>query len=378
MVIKMEMRKLNKLNITTSLLGFGTMRLPLDANGQIDEQKAEEMLNYAINNGVNYIDTAYPYHNGESEPFVGKVLKKYRRDKYYLATKLPMWKIQTIEDVYNTFNEQLKRLDTKYVDFYLLHAMNKERFELTKKLGIIKVLEQFQKEGKIKYIGFSFHDSYEVFTEIINYYHWDFCQIQFNYMDTDEQAGLKGYNLAKTKQIPMIVMEPVKGGLLAKLPDPISQLLPRTNSELTDSSFALRYVASYDNVAVILSGMSSLYQVKDNVQTFTNYEPLSNNEKEAINEVVKALKAGLKNGCTGCRYCMPCPKGVAIPNLFSAYNEYGIYQDEEKFVKKINNFISQNSDYSKCIKCGKCEKLCPQAIKIRDELEKIKIAFEKI
>ena len=192
----METRKFAKLGIDVSLLGFGCMRFPTGADGKIDQKLAEEMMDKAIQNGVNYIDTAYPYHNGESETFVGKVLEKYPRDSFYLATKLPVWLVNSIEDVDRLFNEQLQKLRTDHVDFYLMHAMGKERWDAMLKLGCIERLEQLKAEGKIRFLGFSFHDSYEVFEEILNYRDWDFCQIQLNYMDIDEQAGMKGYKLA--------------------------------------------------------------------------------------------------------------------------------------------------------------------------------------
>ena len=191
----MEKRQLEKLGIETSLLGFGCMRFPVMPDGKIDEPEAEKMMDRAIGAGVNYIDTAYPYHNGDSEPFVGKVLKKYDRSSLYLATKLPLWQVNTLEDVDRIFAEQLNRLQTDYIDFYLMHAVNKERFDVMAQIGCIQKLEELKEQGQIRYLGFSFHDSYEVFEEILNYRDWDFCQIQLNYMDTQVQAGLKGYHL---------------------------------------------------------------------------------------------------------------------------------------------------------------------------------------
>lgn len=370
-------REFAKLNIKTSLLGFGCMRFPTKADGTINEVEATEMIDYAIKAGVNYIDTAYPYHNGESEPLLGRALAKYPRSSYYLATKLPLWQVKTKEDVVTIFNDQLKRLNTDYIDFYLLHAMSDERFELVKRLGIIEICERLKKEGKIKYLGFSFHDSYETFEKILTYHNWDFCQIQFNYMDTQIQAGLKGYKLAASLGIPMIVMEPVKGGLLAKLPAEISQVLPKTLST-TDASYALRYVAQFDNVKVILSGMSSLDQVKDNLNTFNNYHPLDKTEQKAIEEVVKQLNLRIKNGCTGCRYCMPCPKGVNIPRIFANWNEFGIYNQKNTYLKRVKQQLTDETFINNCIKCGKCEKACPQHIEIRQNFAQIQAELKKL
>lgn len=371
-------RKFDKLNIETSVLGFGCMRFPLNQDGSINELLAEEMIDKAIANGVNYIDTAYPYHLGASEPFVGRVLEKYKRDSYFLATKLPMWKVNTKEDVYEIFDEQLKRLNKEYVDFYLLHALNKDYFKKIKDLGIVEICEEFRRLGKIRYLGFSFHDSYEVFEEIINYHNWDFCQIQLNYMDTNIQAELKGYDLTVQKNIPLIIMEPIKGGLLAKLPKGVSEILDNTLDKKSDSSYALRYVASYDNVKVILSGMSTMEHVDDNLNTFNNYNPLTKEEFVKIDQVVEELNKRVKNGCTGCRYCMPCHVGVNIPRNFSIWNEYGMYDDEKVFVERIQNMIKNEMFVDKCVKCGKCELACPQNLSIKEDLEKINKDYQKI
>ena len=249
----METRKLEKLGIETSLLGFGCMRFPTTPEGGIDEAEAEKMMDKAIAAGVNYIDTAYPYHGGASEPFVGKVLKKYDRNSFYLATKLPVWKVEAIEDVDTVFCEQLSRLQTEYIDFYLMHALNKERFDRMVEIGCIERLEQLKAEGKIRYLGFSFHDDYETFERILNYRDWDFCQIQLNYMDAEEQAGLKGYKLAESKGVPMVIMEPIKGGSLAAFAEDITGRFRNLDPEASVASFALRWVGSLPNVKVILN-----------------------------------------------------------------------------------------------------------------------------
>ena len=364
-------RKFEKLNIETSLLGFGCMRFPTLENGEIDEKEAENMLDEAIKNGVNYIDTAYPYHNGASEPFVGRVLEKYPRDSYYLATKLPMWKVEKVEDVTEIFAEQLERLNKEYVDFYLLHSMNKASFEKVKTLGVLDILEKYREEGKIKYIGFSFHDSYNVFEEMINYYNWDFCQIQFNYMDEHEQAGIKGYELAKEKGIPMVIMEPIKGGTLANLPEDVAVNFKNYDKNRSIASWALRWVGSFDNVKVILSGMSTFDQVLDNLETFNNFEVLNDEEYDCVNKVVKELNVRTKNGCTNCKYCMPCPAGVDIPGNFWLWNNYYKYESLSYINYKYQMMKKEDTLADKCIKCGKCEKICPQCISIRSDLEKV-------
>ncbi len=363
----MEKRRFEKLGIETSLLGFGCMRFPLNADGGINEELAERMLDLAMASGVNYYDTAYPYHNGDSEPFLGRVLDKYDRGSYYLATKLPVWKLEKKEDVENIFNEQLKRLNKDYVDFYLLHALNNERFDKVLELGVVEVCEKLKAEGKIKYLGFSFHDDYDTFERILTYRDWDFCQIQYNYMDTDEQAGDMGYALAKEKGIPMVIMEPVKGGSLASLPEEIALNFKEFRPKQSIASWALRWVGSHDNVKVILSGMSDMAQVEDNLKTFKNFTPLNKDEKALVADTAATLKSRIRNGCTGCLYCMPCPAGVNIPRNFSVWNHYNVYGNKEQ-LRQIWGTMEDSEKAHNCIKCGKCEKLCPQKLSIRDNL----------
>lgn len=365
----MEYRQIGCDGKTASLLGFGCMRFPTTPDGKIDEVEAEKMMDYAIASGVTYIDTAYPYHNGDSEPFVGRVLGKYPRNSYMLATKLPMWKIKTIEDVKETFESQLKRLNKDYVDFYLLHAMNAERFELCKKLDILSYLYDLKVAGKIRNIGFSFHDSYSVFEEMINYYNWDFCQIQFNYMDTHEQAGVKGLKLAEKKGIPLVIMEPIKGGALASLPKDVYKIMNSVTPGLSPASWALRYVASFRNVKVILSGMSALEEVVDNINTFSNYKPLTVEEFKAVEDAARAIKHRVKNGCTGCAYCMPCPNGVDIPKTFRIWNNYGMYDNRLRARTAFSGIPEENLPTA-CIECGACEAVCPQGLSIINDLKK--------
>lgn len=373
----MEKRKLEKIGIETSLLGFGCMRFPTTAEGKIDEVEAEKMIDKAIASGVNYIDTAYPYHGGDSEPFVGKVLKKYDRQSLYLATKLPVWLVNSIEDVERIFAEQLERLQTEYIDFYLMHAMNKERWDKMLEIGCIQKLEELKAEGKIKYLGFSFHDSYEVFEEILNYRDWDFCQIQLNYMDTREQAGLKGYELTAQKQVPLVIMEPIKGGSLAAFADDVMEKFHSVDSTASAASFALRWVGSLPNVKVILSGMSTMSQVDDNLHTFTNFKPLSEEEQKVIEDVVTILNSRVQNGCTGCRYCMPCPAGVNIPGSFKVWNTYHMYQNYNIVRNAWEKEMGDTHQPKNCVECGKCEASCPQKLAIREDLKKVQTDLDK-
>lgn len=372
----MEKRKMDKLGVETSLLGFGCMRFPTTAEGRIDEPEAERMLDKAIASGVNYIDTAYPYHDGKSEPFVGRVLQKYPRDSYYLATKLPVWKVQSLKDVDTIFAEQLSRLQTDHIDFYLMHAMDKERWDAMLKLDVVKRLEELKEEGKIRFLGFSFHDSYEVFEEILNYRDWDFCQIQLNYMDAQEQAGLKGYELTVKKQVPLVIMEPIKGGSLAAFAADITAKFRAHDKDASTASFALRWVGSLPNVKVILSGMSTMEQVEDNLKTFAQFKPLSQAEAATVDEVVSILNSRVQNGCTGCRYCMPCPFGVNIPGTFRIWNTYHMYQNYN-IVRRSWEGMDEKALPKNCVRCGKCEQACPQRLHIRDDLARAQADLDK-
>lgn len=354
----------------TSLLGFGCMRFPQTATGEIAEPEAQKMLDKAIAAGVNYIDTAYPYHNGKSEPFVGKALKKYDRSSLYLATKLPVWLVNSVEDAKRLFEEQCEHLQTDYIDYYLLHAMNKDRWHAMVELGVVDYCEQLKAEGRIRNFGFSFHDDYEVLEEMLNYKDWDFCQLQLNYKDVNEQAGMKGYDLTVKKNVPLVIMEPIKGGLLAGFSEDINDKFHALDEKASVASFALRWVGSLPNVKVILSGMTTMEQVDDNLATFEKFVPLSDKEQATIKEVVETLEARVQNGCTGCRYCMPCPAGVNIPGCFKIWNNYHIYQNFASESRDWNNMpASEKPDH--CIKCGKCEKACPQKLQIRKDLEKV-------
>lgn len=373
----MEKRKMERLGAETSLLGFGCMRFPTTKDGKINEPEAEKMIDRAIAAGVNYIDTAYPYHNGESEPFVGKVLKKYDRGSFYLATKLPCWAVKSLEDVDRLFEEQLSRLQTDYIDFYLLHALNRGSFHNMVELGCVKCLEQLKAEGKIRNLGFSFHDGYDAFEEIINYREWDFCQIQLNYMDTQDGPGMRGYELAEKKEIPLVIMEPVKGGSLACFAEDITETFRKLDPDASVASFALRWVGTLPHVKVILSGMSSMEQVEDNLKTFGDFTPLSQAEKKTIEDIVSLIRSRVQNGCTACRYCMPCPAGVDIPGNFRAWNTYHMYQNYKVVSGLWEKELGESKQAKNCIKCGKCEQACPQKLSIRQDLEKVQADLDR-
>lgn len=362
----MEKRVFQTINEEVSLLGFGGMRFPTK-DGEIDYELSSKMVDIAYKNGVNYFDTAYPYHDGKSELFFGKAMKKYDRKSFFLATKMPLWAVKSREDAERIFNEQLEKLQTEYIDFYLFHAVDKGRWEQIKNLDLISFCEEKIKEGKIRYLGFSFHDEYDVFEEIITARKWDFVQVQLNYIDEREQAGLRGYELTKKLGIPVIIMEPVKGGTLARLPDEVDKLYKDYNPDASTASWAMRWCGSLDNVKLILSGMSSEEQVLDNLKTFNNFTPLNEEETALVGKVAKVLLSREKNPCTDCRYCLPCPAGVNIPANFDRWNKYHVYGDKENAVKRWTDFKDEEKAKN-CVKCGLCETKCPQKINIREDL----------
>lgn len=353
----------------TSLLGFGCMRFPVDEQGKIDEEKTFAMLDLALDNGVNYYDTAYPYHEQTSELVLGRWLQTIDRDSVYVASKSPVWLINNIEEFDAMLDKQLERLQLDHLDFYLLHALNKERYEKLCKMGLFEHLDAIKASGKVKHIGFSFHDDYEVFEKILKHYPWDFCQIQYNYMDVDYQAGDKGYQLARNMNVPMVIMEPIRGGMLANVPTDIQALFKEYNND-SPASWALRWVMAHDNVMCVLSGMSDIEQVKDNLYT-AGLEPVLTSTQEEIYHQARALfKKRMQVPCTACRYCMPCPFGVDIPRNFKVYNEGFIYQLADKN-KKEYLFIDEEHRSNVCRKCSACVSKCPQHIDIPHMLELI-------
>jgi predicted aldo/keto reductase-like oxidoreductase len=374
----MEYRKIDKLGITTSLLGFGCMRFPLDKNGNIDEARSEKLIDEAYASGINYYDTAYVYHGGESEVFTGKVLDKYDRNSYYLATKLPIWDVHSVADAERIFHEQLKKLHKDYIDFYLLHSFNSQTFDNMVNLGVIDYLNGLKAEGKIRYLGFSFHDEYEAFEKILNFRDWDFCQIQLNYMDAESQAGMKGYSLTEELGVPLIIMEPVKGGSIAKLPASAVTYFEAIHPGKTPASWALRWVGSLPNVKVILSGMSDEEQVADNLATFNSFVPLNDEEHQAVKKVADIYRNIVKNGCTGCGYCMPCPSGVDIPRSFALWNDFARYGNKGDMRWQWTFNFDEDKKAKNCSECGQCEESCPQKLSIRDNLKSVQIEYDTL
>jgi predicted aldo/keto reductase-like oxidoreductase len=362
--LKMKMSKVNKLNVSLSKLGFGAMRLP-HKNEEIDQEQVNEMVKYAVDNGVNYFDTAYIYNNGGSETALGIALKQVKREDVFIADKLPMRKIVSKEGLDDLFNTSLERLQTDYIDFYLMHALEGELLDTIIKYDVISWALQKKKEGKIKYLGFSIHDDYEFLLKVLNLNDWDFAQIQFNYLDLDDNPGEKGYLELSKRNIPIVIMEPLKGGLLSDIPDSVAK--PFRDIGGSNVSYSFRWLAEKEGIVTILSGMSNMAQLKENVEIFKYIQPLNTEEHKAILEVEQNLRALQKVKCTGCRYCMPCPFGVEIPDIFKGWNTKSIHSG--------SNWISgSHIDYesaAKCVECGQCMTHCPQHIQIPDMLKSV-------
>jgi len=379
----MQYRKFGKLDFEVSILGFGAMRLPLlDKNDEskIDEKEAITMIRYAIDQGVNYVDTAYPYHKGNSEIVVGKALKEGYREKTKIATKLPTWLIQSEKDPDKYLAEQLKRLSTDYIDFYLIHALDKNRWETVLKYRVLEWAEKAMERGDILHLGFSFHDDLPTFKKIVDAYPWVFCQIQYNYLDVDFQAGREGLLYAHSKGLAVVIMEPLKGGNLVNLSEFALQRFREANPHRSPAAWALLWLWNQEEVTTVLSGMSTMEQVKENIEIARNAHPgiLTQEELEAIDEVRAILKKEAPIPCTTCHYCVPCPQGVNIPFLFGLYNQVFQFQDKrEQAEKTYFGFLKEEERPGNCVECGICEEKCPQQIPIRDWLKKVEQFFER-
>lgn len=377
----MNYRQFGNLDFRASILGFGCMRLPVLDNdsSKINESEAISLIRHAIDNGVNYLDTAYFYHQGQSELVVGKALQNGYREKVKLATKLPVSLCESYEDFGRLFNEQLEKLATDHIDFYLLHGLNRHTWEKAKELNVEHFLEKALADGRIKYVGFSFHDELPFFKEIVDGYPWTFCQIQYNYMDTEFQAGTEGLNYAAEKGLAVIVMEPIKGGKLAKKPPrSILDLWDQANVKRTPAEWALRWVWNHPEVSLLLSGMSTREQLEENLRLADSAEPntLSNDELVLIEGVKKLYLSLTKVDCTACGYCLPCPSGVYIPRNFAVYNDAYIYDDFGSSRFFYNTFFTPETKASACTECGVCEEACPQQIPIREHMKEIQRVFE--
>lgn len=364
-------------NTQVSRLGLGTMRLPCktplkrEANPLIDYTKGQQLVDIAYKNGVNYFDTAYMYHVGKSEKFIGQALKKYPRDTYFLADKLPIWLCKTPSDMQKIFNKQLERTGIDCFDFYLLHSLDKENFEKCEQYKAYDFVKEMQAKGLVKNIGFSFHGTIDDLKKIIASHDWDFAQIQMNYLDWENQDAKTQYRLLTEAKIPIIVMEPVRGGKLANdVPKIAQEQMKNYAPDKSIASWAIRFVASHNNVMTILSGMNSAEQMSDNLNSLTDFVPMTDTELKICKNTADLINKAEIIPCTGCDYCADCPKGVKISTVFSVYNSYKNGTATLEQSRSEYNKISVNAE--KCVACGKCKSHCPQSIDIPKMLSTIK------
>ncbi len=376
----MKMRKIEKLGIEVSAFGVGCMRFPMttvDGVEVVDESISTPAIRYAIDNGVNYMDTAYVYSNQKNETALGHALRDGYREKVYVATKLPTWACNTREDMDRILDESLSRLETDYIDFYLVHALNKDSWQKMYDLGVLDFMDKAKASGKIRYACFSFHDNYETFKTILEAYDWDMCQIQFNFMDVENQAGLKGLKLAGERGVPVVIMEGLLGGKLANAPDNVQALYDSWPEKRSPVEWAFRWLCNFSEVATVLSGVTNLEMTKNNLEIFDRCETGIMREEELalIDKVREAYLSRTKIGCTGCRYCMPCPNEVDIPGIFSTWNDLSLYGQNLAGNRRYAKKLSEGKGADKCIECGACEGVCPQQLSI---IESLKIAHSEM
>jgi predicted aldo/keto reductase-like oxidoreductase len=371
----MRYRKMGDLKV--SILGMGAMRLPMEPDGKtIDQNETDGMIRRAVEGGINYFDTAAPYHEGRGEAVLGSILSRGLRDKVLLATKQPCWLVRKFEDFDALLEEQLRKLKTDYLDFYLLHALFTERWEGVRRLDVLGWLERKKGQGKIRRFGFSFHDNFDVLKGIIDGYGaWEMCQIQYNYMDEDFQAGTKGLRFAADKSIPVAVMEPLRGGLLASPPPRIKSIFERAGLDPVET--ALRWLWDKPEVSLVLSGMSSMEQLEQNIGIAERSEraAFTETERTAVAQARAVYEKLAPIPCTQCGYCMPCPSGVLIPDNIALYNKSVIFRSIESGKIQYMFHTPDKNKASACTGCGACEEKCPQRIGIRGWMPKIHAAF---
>lgn len=375
----MRYNEFGSLGTSVSRFGMGCMRLPQavgeDGKKAIDEKQSIEMIRYAIENGVNYFDTAYAYRG--SEEVLGKALQDGYRERVVIATKTPVGEVKGPEDYQRLYQEQISRLQVDYIDIYIFHCLDRANWEIVKNTGGLAFMENLKSQGKIRQIGFSFHAEYELFEEIIDAYPWDMCLIQLNILDDQHQAGIRGLEYAAKKGIPVVIMEPLKGGLLGgSPPEKVRELLKSHREDKSLVEWAFRWLYNRREVKVILSGVSSMEQLKDNIRIFNNSgtDVMAQADLELIDRIKAEYAKIVRVGCTACGYCMPCPAGVNIPEVFKVYNDAGLSTWTE-YGRVFYSLVASNSgrDASNCIECGSCLKRCPQSIPIPDMLRQAHI-----
>ena len=368
-----------KLGFEVSRYGLGCMRLPLKVQPDgststeaIDEEAAIAMIRHAVDSGVNYFDTAHGYHGGNSKTLLGKALRGGYRERVLVASKLPAWNVETAADFERILDEHLVALETDYIDFWLLHAMNREYWEKLLKLNILEHLDAMVAKGKIRFPSFSFHDDLDVFKEILNAYDWKMCQIQYNLLDIDHQAGREGLHYAAAKGVPVVVMEPLKGGRLAgNVPQYILDRWATAEIRRSPQEWAFRWLADQPEVTVILSGASNMEQLKDSIEIFTTaaVNGLSDAERRLVDEVRHLYESRINVDCTACEYCLPCPADVAIPRIFALFNEGSMYENRAEVRKQYAKLVDEGNSAERCIACGNCESVCPQSLTIIKDLK---------
>jgi predicted aldo/keto reductase-like oxidoreductase len=373
-------RKVPKNRDELSILGFGCMRLASKADGSIDEERATKQVRYAIDHGVNYVDTAWPYHMEQSEPFLGRALADGYREKVKLATKLPSWMLNCREDMDYFLNSQLEKLKSDHIDYYLVHSLVGELWDKVEKLGVADFLDKAKADGRIINAGFSFHGAGKDFKRIVDAYDWDFCQIQYNFLDEKNQAGTKGLEYAASKGLGVIIMEPLRGGMLAShVPPAVIEIWDEAPTKRTAAEWALRWVWNHPEVTVVLSGMNDEKHIQENLAVADKAYPnsLTEAELQLVKRAERKYRELMKAGCTGCRYCMPCPEGVNIPVCFELYNSLHMSgnADEAKFLyaAMLSGILSAGEPglASQCVQCGKCLEKCPQHLEIPKLLESV-------
>lgn len=366
----MEYREFDGLDWKVSALGFGCMRFPTlgDDRSNIDGPEAEKMIHYAIHHGVNYLDSGYNYHGGASEEFLGRALKGGYREQVRLATKMPCPEVEEHSDFERIFSEQLERLQTDHIDFYLLHGLRKERWDKMRELDYFSWAEEAVDDGRIGHLGFSFHDDFDVFKEIVDGYdNWTFCQIQYNYMDVQNQAGTKGLKYAASKGLAVVIMEPLLGGKLVNPPEKVQEIWDSAPRERTPADWALQWLWNQPEVSVVLSGMSTMQQVRENVASAdaSAVGSLSQEELEVIARVREQYEGLSPIPCTGCEYCLPCPNDLNIPRLLDMLNQSVMYNALDDMRRRYDR-MSEEDRASACVQCRECEEACPQQISISE------------
>ena len=360
----------------TSRLGFGCMRLPVLENGEIDLEQVKTMVDLAFENGINYFDTAYGYHSEKSEGTMKLALvDRYPRESYFLADKMPMWKVECAEDLEKLFATQLERTGAGYFDYYLLHALNKDTIKKVREFGAVEFVKRKQAEGKIGKIGFSYHDDLATLEDFIGDYDWDFVQLQLNYYDMGKEDYKAEYELVKGRGIPVAIMEPVRGGFLARTVPNAQNIISENYGENKSAALALSYANSLEGVYIVLSGMSNMEQVKDNINTFKAPIAMDEKAQKVIADVLAEIEAFKVVPCTKCEYCLPCPLGIDIPKVFETYNKFEMFKANWIITDYVKEAAVKPSE---CIGCGVCASRCPQAIAIPERIADFNAVAEKL